>query len=99
MPDTDCDEDCVLRGDAEKETDTVPHELTIDDAVKVTDTVPHALANDDSDGITDSDGLTVLLLRLVADTTEVAEANGENEYVVEVVGDVKGVPDPDCDTD
>ena len=51
VPDPDCDIDCVLQGDAVKETDTVPHELADDDG-------------DDSD---EPDGLTVPLLSVVTE--------------------------------
>ena len=109
VPEPDCEIDCVLQGDAVKETDAVPH----------------ALAEGDSDDRGEPDALSDQLFELHPDgeyeLVNVGEIVGDvecvpdtdcdsdcvlhgdavNEFdsVVEIVGDVESVPDTDCDTE
>ena len=83
VPDPDCDVERVLEGDA----------------VKVTDAVPHELADADEHMVCEPDGLTVGLLLLVTDALYDPDKVGDDESVVEIVGDVESVPDTDCVTD
>ena len=65
----------------------------------MTDTVPHVLAEDVGDDVVEPDGTTDPLTRVVTVEQNDTVTIGEDEIVVEIVGDLESVPDPDCDTE
>ena len=65
----------------------------------MTDTVPHAVTDVDSDGECEPDALTVSLLTLDTDGLYDDDTVDEDDNVVEIVDDVEGVYDPDCEDD
>jgi len=67
--------------------------------VYVTDAVPHALGEVDGNDVVETDGLTDPLVRLVADAKVDAGTRGDDETVIDIVGESESVPDTDCDTD
>ena len=84
-------EDIVDDGESVPDPDCDIERVPQGDAVKDTDTVPQALAEGDGDDIVEPDALSDQLFELHPDDVY------ELDKVVEIVGEVECVPDPDCD--